>query len=774
MSSPRSGPDHGSEQRAVVVLAAAIVGALAAGGAWLTGQPTLLATGDGWTPAPPTRSPTLLTALLHGEGPPRAWRTAYPTAPALPSPAGYWAVAVVLALAAATLFIWAVLRWGPSLRGRRVVAPARWATRLHERPIVLPEKPEARRWRLVAGRSRATGRLLGGGDCVSAVVFGPNGSGKTTSLIVPNVLDWDGPVVLTTAKPQDLEPICTARAQHGPVWVVAPGGAPGHPCVGWSPIDAAGTAEAADRVAEWLVDASGMTTDPKARPWNAQARKYLKGLLLAAHLSGGGIEEWTTWIHAAERARDTIEDILTTAGETDTARDYASTWQIHEEGKGSVLFTALGLADSYTRPGIRHAITTSSGFPLEELFEQNGTLCLVTPNAEGDRFAPYFTTLLTAVIHTAETQAAASGGPLSPRLLLALDEAGNAFRYPRLPHLLTTSRGNGIQLLLVYHDLAQVEHLYGGRQVARTVLSNAKMRMLLPGVGDLDTLRYWSELMGRTRTPTHGENRSHRREPQPLPHRTHRPPRPPPPAPAALPDGQAILLYQNPHLPGSAPPLVCDPTLPRLQVTDDRSGTAVDNAGPRRCHGDASSPCPPTEPVGPTRRARSGLRRRSARRKPSRPTPRPRPARHPRSPTPSPTSCTRMETPRGPNGTPPARTSPGAGRMVLARPRTPRSRDPLGRPLSAGSAGSAAGIPSPGASPLLDTTTPKSSERSRPPCGSPGTPPTPSPTRPLTGATDWHDRWLPGVLHRLEHGAFALDCSHHPPPTPTQRLRRPR
>jgi hypothetical protein len=29
----------------------------------------------------------------------------------------------------------------------------------------------------------------------------------------------------------------------------------------------------------------------------------------------------------------------------------------------------------------------------------------------------------------------------------------------------------------------------------------------------------------------------------------------------------------------------------------------------------------------------------------------------------------------------------------------------------------------------------------------------------LTAAADWHDRWLPGVLHRLEHGPFALDCS---------------
>ena len=45
---------------------------------------------------------------------------------------------------------------------------------------------------------------------------------------------------------------------------------------------------------------------------------------------------------------------------------------------------------------------------------------------------------------------------LGTRLLLAWDGAGNAFPYPRSPHLLTTARGNGIQLLLTYHDLAQV------------------------------------------------------------------------------------------------------------------------------------------------------------------------------------------------------------------------------------------------------------------------------------------------------------------------------
>lgn len=36
----------------------------------------------------------------------------------------------------------------------------------------------------------------------------------------------------------------------------------------------------------------------------------------------------------------------------------------------------------------------------------------------------------------------------------------------------------------------------------------------------------------------------------------------------------------------------------------------------------------------------------------------------------------------------------------------------------------------------------------------------------LTAAADWHDRWLPGVLHRLEHGSFALDCSANHQPRP--------
>ena len=69
------------------------------------------------------------------------------------------------------------------------------------------------------------------------------------------------------------------------------------------------------------------------------------------------------------------------------------------------------------------------------------------------------------------------GGALSPRLLLALDEAANFARVPRLASYVSTGPGQGIQSLLCFHDLAQLEAGYGQEQ-ARTVWNNCRARLL--------------------------------------------------------------------------------------------------------------------------------------------------------------------------------------------------------------------------------------------------------------------------------------------------------
>jgi len=526
-----------------VLLGFLALGTLACSAAvlWSSALVAVFISGGGWHGGTTGGAGTFLAELLSGSSPAGAWAAAVGGATAFAPAWLFWSV-VVLVVSLVGLLVFG----GRQLFVRRTKkhGDARWSTARDERLMVVPDNPAVRPHRLVAGRSKTTGRCLAGEDCVSSVVFGPNGSGKTVGLIIPNVLEWQGSVVMTTAKPQDLLPVMVARSAVGPVWVIAPGGAPGIETSAWSPVDYATDADAADRMAAWLVDSSGMTDDPRARPWNAQARKYLKGLLLAAALSERGIDGFVEWAYDGELARDQVEQVLAEHGYVEALREYRSTWRIHEEGKGSVMFTAFGLADTYNRPTVR-ASCSHSDFVAADLFgDRPATLLMVTPQSEVDRFTPYFTALISSIVHEAEEQAARAGGPVSPRLLLALDEAGNVFRYPRLPHLLTTGRGNGLQLLLAYHDLAQIEHLFGGRNVARTVVSNAKMRMLLPGVGDVETLRYFSELLGQTRVSLgssqtgpdgrRSKSSSEQRESLAPLHLLQQ-----------LPDGEAVVLYQN-------------------------------------------------------------------------------------------------------------------------------------------------------------------------------------------------------------------------------------
>ena len=89
--------------------------------------------------------------------------------------------------------------------------------------------------------------------------------------------------------------------------------------------------------------------------------------------------------------------------------------------------------------------------------------------------------------------ARAAAGSTLP-LLLCLDEAGNVAPLPNLAEIASTAPSHNIQLVSIFHDLAQARSRYG-RQ-AETVVNSHRARMLLPGVADLDTLRYFAGLAG--------------------------------------------------------------------------------------------------------------------------------------------------------------------------------------------------------------------------------------------------------------------------------------
>jgi hypothetical protein len=209
------------------LLALGLCGAAGAGAlVWATGQAAGLAFGHTWLELSPADVAHILWHLpQHWSDPALAWPTA--VREPLPGPAGMYATftGLVSGLAGGTA---AVLRHLPGrAAGHRPGdsrstkhAGALWASGRELRLLTVGE-PEP--GRVILGRTPGLlGRLLAAEDCHSVLVFGPTGSYKTSALVIPAVLEWTGPLVATSVKPDLLRATLAHRTRVGQVLVIDP------------------------------------------------------------------------------------------------------------------------------------------------------------------------------------------------------------------------------------------------------------------------------------------------------------------------------------------------------------------------------------------------------------------------------------------------------------------------------------------------------------------------------------------------------------------------
>ena len=173
------------------------------------------------------------------------------------------------------------------------------------------------------------------------------------------------------------------------------------------------------------------------------------------------------------------------------------------------------------------------------MLDEAATLYLVGDAKASKLLRPIFLALLSEIVDRAYERATLAGGRLERPLLLCLDEAGNVAPLPNLAEIASTAPSHNIQLVSIFHDLAQARTRYGTQ--AETVVNSHRARLLLPGVADLETLRYfagphrrgggarlhpddrvgWDDAIGRTPPPAAGGRRTLRQ----------------------IPSGEALLLY---------------------------------------------------------------------------------------------------------------------------------------------------------------------------------------------------------------------------------------
>jgi type IV secretion system protein VirD4 len=517
----------------------AIVGSVAGVAAllWLWGGLAGALFGHGW---PAVGLGQLLTVLLklpvRLADPAGAWPAGVRAQ--LPGPIGFYTALALLAASGGVLAA-VVARAG---RGRLNGRGAQWAGSRELEAL-------RRRGGTRIGLGRSRGRLLRAEQRHALVAFGPPQSGKSAGLAVPALLEWDGPAVASSIKTDLLGATIKRRRQLGRVFVFDPFELAGTSSQTWSPLHGARTWDRALEVA-WRLACAGELDQRGVEGgdfWAIAAEQRLAPLLFAAAGTERGIDSVVRWAYGLGN-RELHEALAQIAGE---ARDEDALGDAHagydavrafeaqaDRTRSSIEATAQALLRAYRFARVARS-ARSCEITADRLLDEPATLYLIGDAKASKLLRPIFLALLGEVVDRAYERATLAGGRLELPLLFCLDEAGNVAPLPNLAEIASTAPSHNIQLVSIFHDLAQARARYG-RQ-AETVVNSHRARMLLPGVADLDTLRYFAGLLGeeeaRDQTRTTGPGGSsrtfgRRRRPLVAPELLRQ-----------LPDGHALLLY---------------------------------------------------------------------------------------------------------------------------------------------------------------------------------------------------------------------------------------
>ncbi len=304
----------------------------------------------------------------------------------------------------------------------------------------------------------------------SLLVVGPTQAGKTSSLVVPAILSWEGPVVVTSVKSDVVASTATWRESRGGVQRLEPGRDDG---LTWDPLEGLVGLREAMRVAQSLTSESSRGD---SQFWNALAVKLVAGLFVTARERHASIFD-VALIVESRRWSDWIVD-----DQSSHHRLLASFLDYDPKTLDSVVTTAetMLLAWRFRQPTAR----------LSEVLDGDNTLYLCSPRGDHSAYEPLFRGALRRVL---EDQQRRHDAGRARSLLLVLDEAATVASLDELDQLAATVAGLGVTLVTVVQDFAQLVARWGPR--AATIVNNHATRVVLAGLADPAVATYLPEIV---------------------------------------------------------------------------------------------------------------------------------------------------------------------------------------------------------------------------------------------------------------------------------------
>jgi len=335
---------------------------------------------------------------------------------------------------------------------------------------------------------------------VGALVIGPPRSGKTSGVIIPNVVAWTGPCVVTSTRRDVLDACSPVRAQRGAVWCFDPIGAvmssvpPSVRRLDWSPVGGAASMDTALARARALLAGAVEGTEGRDH-WRARGTQLLGALLHAAATAQLPMSAVVEWVHAGRL--DAATHVLDDRGDRRAAAVIRGLAQTPDRERGSIWSAVAGGLAAFDDSTVLASADRAAAcaFSASAFLGQSDTVFIVAPSDETVPLAPLVVGLVEEIRTDALRETAASGALPLP-LLLALDEIATICPLPSLPQVAAEGGGRNVILLAVLQDLSQAAGRWG-REVADGMLTLAGAKLILPGLADAETLHRIETLAGK-------------------------------------------------------------------------------------------------------------------------------------------------------------------------------------------------------------------------------------------------------------------------------------
>ena len=355
--------------------------------------------------------------------------------------------------------------------------------------------------------------LVGPGEVLRAsaedivIVFAGMRSGKTTSQAIPNIVEYPGPLIATSAKRDVVDATRGVRERLSPqgVWIFDPQdmvGLDAQDTWWYDPLAGCERFDIAMRRAAILAAAE---REPGARidaHFDNAAKQLIASMLQAAALGGKTIVDVYSWLMDPDAPEPEPVRLLSQAGQHDTGRALFNKYNEPDKMKGSTFGTAQTMMTFLANERIQQWVTPQARrkfSPDQFVASQADTLYLLSEGGVGSP-APLLAILNDALSEAAKARANAMGGRLDPYILTIMDEAANLIRDPDLPRKVTHYGSRGMPMVIILQTYAQGEETWG-RGGMRALWSAANHVLYMGGVKDPQFLEWLSQLIGEHDVP---------------------------------------------------------------------------------------------------------------------------------------------------------------------------------------------------------------------------------------------------------------------------------